>query len=44
MEARAQSSGGGEVVVDRVVLKGPGYVATHAEGGGAPGPVIGVTR
>jgi hypothetical protein len=43
VEARAQSSGGDEVVVDRVAPKGFGYVEIHADGGGPPGPVIGVS-
>ncbi len=33
----------GKVVVDRVLSDGPGWLALHAEEGGAPGPVIGYT-
>lgn len=43
MRASPQRGAGASVLVDRVVLARDGYVAVHADGDGAPGPVIGVS-
>jgi hypothetical protein len=43
--AAPQTSNGKVITVDQVSFNGvDGYVAIHANGGGAPGPTIGVSR
>jgi hypothetical protein len=45
LKAAPQTSNGQAIVVDQVSFRGvDGYVAIHANGGGAPGPVIGVSK
>jgi plastocyanin len=41
IEAGAQESDGTSVVVARIDLPSPGFIAIHGDGGGNPGPVIG---
>jgi hypothetical protein len=45
LRAAPQSSNGKTIVVDQASFHGvDGYVAIHANGGGAPGPTIGVSQ
>jgi hypothetical protein len=41
VEVFDQVSFDGTVTIDQVYSEGPGFVVIHADGGGAPGPVIG---
>jgi plastocyanin len=41
ISASAQSSDGTSIVVDRIDLPAPGFIAVHGDGGGSPGAVIG---
>ena len=44
LAASSQSSDGKTIKVDEAVFQGSGWVAIHSDAGGAPGPVIGVSK